>query len=647
MEQNENQYEQLDRTKIAFLIGGLLIILAAIILVIWLFTDRTNASTGEGEAVRITPDRIREISADVSEQVLDTLETEILADRIQKAVSEQLKGEKIYEILSDGDVKISAVGEDELRDIIAVLLADLGISQEGGLTEEQKKYIGLAVEDALREVLAQTGVTQLLTAEEKQRMEDSLRRELSEKMQTYIQSSTGRLTEQDLERLKNSLQVESMIRGEVEKITKQQLEALKAGVIASVKKSIKTPVKGVDYFTDADIKRIQKTVLQAANKELISQVEKLTAKIGEVRSLVDTLTKQIRELKTLDQQKQADIRKLQTSITNINQSIRHINAITEQLTEAVMVSGIHLEKVTGSGSEIQSAPVSAENLTIAQFVDILAGNDQVYTGAIQELNRMIRQLKDENMKQDEAFDKAVKELENSLDDNGKALEDAKAALEESDRQLKNQLDEQTTDFDKKLEEEKKERQEADGKLQEQADAADALTGDPQEAGKIEGDTVFQKIGAIVKILSKDGIGGLFDALQEIGGAQTVEEGMENLHTEVTDARSRVGELEKEKWFSDITLLAQPQQEGGSGYTYQESGSAYVYQIPLLTEEDQIRLEDADTSIVVEFKKPGRLPSNVALSTSGNALLVSFANQPTRNIEIVSIHVYKENRRNEQ
>ncbi|KAI4452449.1 hypothetical protein C823_007033 [Eubacterium plexicaudatum ASF492] len=105
MEQNENQYEQLDRTKIAFLIGGLLIILAAIILVIWLFTDRTNASTGEGEAVRITPDRIREISADVSEQVLDTLETEILADRIQKAVSEQLKGEKIYEILSDGDVK--------------------------------------------------------------------------------------------------------------------------------------------------------------------------------------------------------------------------------------------------------------------------------------------------------------------------------------------------------------------------------------------------------------------------------------------------------------------------------------------------------------------------------------------------------------
>ena len=168
-----------------------------------------------------------------------------------------------------------------------------------------------------------------------------------------------------------------------------------------------------------------------------------------------------------------------------------------------------------------------------------------------------------------------------------------------------------------------------------------MIGDAEDAGKVEGDTIFQKIGSIIKILSKDGISGLFEALQGIGGAETVEEGMENLHSGVTDAQSRVGELEKEKWLSNITLLAQPQQEGASGYMYQESGSAYVYQIPLVTEEDPIRLEDEDTSIVVEFKKPGRLPSNVALSTSGNALLLSFANKPTRNIDIVSIHVYKE------
>lgn len=645
MEQNENQYEEIDRTKIAFLIGGLLIILLAILLVIYLFTDRTNASTGEGEAVRITPERIQQISDDVSERVLNTLEADILAERIQKAVAEQLKGDKIYELLSDedfdGNIKITAVGEEELRDMITALLAELGISGDGGLTPEQKKYIRLAVEEALKDALAQTSVAQQLTAEEKQRMEDRIRQELSETLKMYIQSSSYGMTQQDLERLKNALHVESMIQGSVEKITKQQLETMKKNIIASIKKSIKTPVKGVDYFTDADMKLIQKKVLQAANKELFSQIEKLTAKISEVQSSVNTLTQQVQALKTLDQQKSSDIQKLQTSITNINQSIQHINSVTEQLSNAIMISGNNLEKVTGSGSEIQSSQVSTGNLTIAQFVDILAGNDQIYTRAIQELNRIVKQLKDENIKQDENFDKAVKDLEHSLDDNGKALEDTKAELEKNDQELKNQLDKQQSDFEKDLEEEKKARQEADEKLQKQADDTDALIGDAEDAGKVEGDTIFQKIGSIIKILSKDGISGLFEALQGIGGAETVEEGMENLHSGVTDAQSRVGELEKEKWLSNITLLAQPQQEGASGYMYQESGSAYVYQIPLVTEEDPIRLEDEDTSIVVEFKKPGRLPSNVALSTSGNALLLSFANKPTRNIDIVSIHVYKE------
>lgn len=641
MEQNENQYDEVDRRKAAFLIGGLVIILAAILLVLYLFADRTRASTGDGEAIRITPERIEQISDDVSDRVLDTLSTDLLEERIRKAVSEQLKGEKIYEILSDGNIEVVAVGDEELRDVITVLLEELGISGDGMLTEEQKKYIRHAVDQALQDALAQLSVSQLLTNEERQRLEDRLKQELSETLKVQIRNSSYQLTDQDLEKLKRSLNVESMIQGVVDKITKQQLKALKADIIASVKKSIQTPVKGVDYFTEADIKTIQNRVLKAANKETLSQIEKLTTQITEVKASVSTLTQQVRELKTLDKEKTEDIQKLQTSITNINNSIQHINSVTKELAEAITVSGSNLEKVTGSGSEIQSAQVSAANLTIAEFVDILAGNDQVYTGAIQELNRIVKQLKEENSKQDENFDKAVKDLECSLDDNGKALEDTKAALEKSDQALKDQMDQQSEDLEKKLEEETKAREEADQKLQEQADAADALTGVPKDAGKIEGKTVFEKIGTIVKILSKDGISGLFETLQGIGGAETVEEGMENLHTDLQDARARVSELEKERWLSDITLLAEAQQEGVSGYAYQESGSAYVYQIPLVTQEDQIQLSDDDTAVVVTFKKPGRLPSNVAFSTSGNTLLISFANRPTRNIDIVSIHVYKE------
>lgn len=655
MEQNENQenqYEEIDRRKAAFLIGGILVILAALMLIIFLFTDRTKASTGEGNAIRITPDRIERISDDVSEQVLNKLSTEILADRIQEAVQKELSKDRIYEILSDGDIQVVAVGEEELKDIIAVLLADLGMNGDGMLTEEQKKYIRLAVKEALEDALEQVSVAQPLTEEEKRQLEERLKQELSETLKNQLQNSTYELTGPELEKLKKSLHIESLITGAVEKISKQQLDKLKTNLISELKKSVKTPVKGKDYFTEADIKSIQETVLKAANKELLKQIESLTGKINEVKTSVNTLAKQVKELQTLDKQKSADIKKLQESVSNINKSIQNINVVTKLLTEAVTITGSHLEKATGSGSEVQSSAVPTADMTIAEFVDILAGNDQVYTRAIQELNKIIKQLKDENTKQDENFDKTVKELENSLADNGKDLEEARAELEKSDQALKEeiaksgqefqkQLDDQSSDIGKQLEEERKERESADKKLQEQADAADKLTGDPKEAGPVEGDTIFQKLGAIVRILSKDGLSGLLEALQGIGGAQTVEEGIENLHTDLSDARARVAELEKEKWLSNLTLLAEQQEEGAVGYAYQESGSAYVYQIPLVTDEDQIDLSMDDTSIVVQFKRPDRLPSNVALSTSGNTLLISFTNRPSRNIHITSIHVYKE------
>ncbi|MDE6970935.1 MAG: hypothetical protein K2P69_14435, partial [Eubacterium sp.] len=457
-------------------------------------------------------ERIIQISDEVTDRVLDTLNKDILADRIHKAVEEQLKGETIYEILSDGDVKVTAVGEDELRDVIAILLEESGISGDGILTDDQKEYIRLAVGQALEDALLQISVSQLLTDEERERLENQLKRELTETLKAQIQNSTGQLTGRELEQLKNALNIERLIQGEVDKITKQQMQTLKAQILASIKK----PVKGVDYFTDADIRLIQDRVLKAAKKELFSQLEKLTRQISEVKTSVNTLTSQVKELKALDKEKTADIKKLQTSITTINNSIQHIHTVTEQLAEAITVSGRHLEKVTGSGSEIRAESVSDRNLTIAEFVDILAGNDQIYTGAIRELNKIVKQLKDENIKQDENFERAVSQLEHSLNDNGKALEDAKAALEKSDQELKNQLqksdqelrDQLEKDSDsltQKLEEEKKAREEADEKLRERADAADALTGDPKEAGRIEGDTVFQKIGAIVKILSKDGI----------------------------------------------------------------------------------------------------------------------------------------------
>ena len=667
-EQNDDRDEDAGRrTKTVFAAAAVLVILLALLLAVYFFTDRTDASTGEGEAIRVTPEHMEQISNEVSKRVLDTLGTEVLADMAGEAIAKELAGqltkERIFEIASENGIEVIAAGEEQLRLLLEDILAQMNISADSMLTDEQKAYIRLAVSRCVQETLADMDISGAPGSEQLRLLEEQLKRELSETVKTQIQESSFQLTSQDMERLKQSLNLQSLVNGAADAAVKQKLEKMKQDILADVKKSVKTPVKGKDYFTDADIRVIQDKVLKAANQELLKQIQTLAARIQEIRSSVSTLDKQVAQLKELDKKKTADMEKLQTGITKINTSIQQIYALTKQLSAAITVSGSCLERVTGSGSEIQSERIAASELTIAEFVDILAGNDNVYTGAIQELNKIIRQLKEENTKQDQEFDKSIKELEGSLDDNGRLLEDTRAALEQSDQQLKEQLGQQEKDFDGKLEQERRQReeadareqeqreeaiaqeqeqrQEADGELQSQIDDAKELAGKPEDAGAVEGDTIFQKIGSIIRILSKDGLEGLLEVLQSIGGAQTVEEGMDSLNTGLTDARARVGELEKEKWLSNLTLLAQPQQEGGTGYAYQESGSAYVYQIPLVTEKDQIQLGDDDTSIVVNFKKPGRLPSNVAFSVSGNDLLISFVQRPSRNIDIVSIHVYKE------
>ncbi len=664
MQQNENQHDNEERRKKTLVIIGILVVLAAIIFVIALLADRTDASTDDGEAVLITPDHIEQISDEVSDHVLDTISQDVLADFIRQAITEELTEGTLYELIEDGEIEVAAINKDELRTMILQLLAELEISGDGVLTEDQKKYIRLVIEQVLGDSLSTISVTQLLTDEERKQLEEQLKKELSQMLKNQIENSAFRLTDKELETLKKDPDFQNMISQMVSNITQQQLEQLKADIIAELEKNTNTSSGGSDYLTKDDIKDIQEQVLKKANQETLKQIESLTAKINEVKLSVSTLIKQIKELKVMDKQHSADIKKMQSSITNINTSINHINSVTKQLTDAVDIASAHLEKVTGSGSEIQSSSVSTADMTIAEFVDILAGNDQVYTGAIQELNQIIKQLKEENAKKDDAFDKSLKELEGSLDENGRDLEKTKEELKKSDEEMKKDLQKQTEELKKQLEQESKAREDADKEesraredadkeesraredadkeIQSQIDDTNELIGDKEDSGKVEGDTIFQKIGSIIRILSIDGIEGLFRALQNVGGAQTLEEGVDHLNTDLLDARVRVGELEKEKWYSDITLLAR-HQENVEDYGYQENGAAYVYQIPLVTQEDQIDLSADDTSVVVDFKQPDRLPSNVAFSTNENSLLIIFANRPTRNIHITTIHVYKEKR----
>ncbi len=504
------------------------------------------------------------------------------------------------------------------------MLSEAGISGDGLLSEKQKDYIKLTVDKILKQSLSSISITQLLTDEEKRLLVEELKQELSVMLRQQIPDGTYQLTQQDLAKIRESLNLESLVQSAVSTVTVRQMEKLKSEIISNISKSVKAPVKGKDYFTDAEIRAIQDKVLKKAVEETLGQVENLSSRISEVKLSVSRLTKQVQELKAMDQDHSDDVEQLLERIREINDSIAHINAITKELTGAVAVSGINLEQVSGSGSDIHASGVPAQGLTIAQFVDILAGNDQVYTGAIQDLNQVVKQLKDKDLEQDTAGDRELKQQ-----------------YEQGDQELKTRLEKQNEELKQQLETEQKERKETDANLRSQSDATLELIGEKEQAGKIEGDNIFEKIGSIGRILSSDGIDGLMRVLKDTGGAGTLEEGIEHINTDLTDARVRVGELEKERWYSNLTLLAKDAPEDSKGFVCRESGSSYVYQIPLVTEEDGIDLGMDDTAVVVDFQKPDRLPSDVAFSVNGNDLLITFTSQPSRNIKIVSIHVYKE------
>ena len=665
MPQQEQEYEygEIDSRKVVLAILALLVIVAAVIIVVYLFTDRTNASTGTGTAV-IAPERIKQISDEISDDVLDTIRAEVLADMVAQSVEQELTSEKIYEVISEPGSEVKQLAKKEIRSVVSKMISKHGIgkgtSSGNVFTEKQKAQIKQMIGQAITGALSSIDVNRTLSEEEKRNLTEQIKQQLSAYLQSQIQNSKAQLTEQDLERIKNSLDVEKLVQSAAKSATGQQIDKLTENIVERVKKSIK-PSSDHD-LTQAQAKKLQDKILKKASKKLLNEADKLTKKIKLVKTSVNELTAQIKELKALNEEKTADISTMQADILEINRLITEINSVTEKLTKSITVADKNLEKVTGDRSKLKSEKVSTANMTIAEFVDVLAGNDQVYTGAIQELDQLVDQLKEENKNQDTAFEKSVKELEQSLNKNGDELEQFKAQQEKQgedfeqfrsqqekkDEERNKQAQEQNSqlkDQDAKqeqlLKEEQKERKEADDKLQSQADATDQLIGDKDSAGKIEGDTIFEKIGSIVKILSADGLDGLIQALQNIGGAKTLEEGVTNIHTDLTDARTRVGELEKEKWYSDITLLAEASAENTGAYFYQESGSAYVYQIPLVTDLDKISLDDPDTAVVIDFKKPDKLPSNAAFSTNGNNLLITFTNKPTRNIEIVSIHVYKQ------
>lgn len=658
MQHRQYQYGGIDYRKALFLAAGVLVIIAAIVVAIIMLTDKTNASTGDG-SIFITPQRIEQISDDVGEQVLDTLRKDILTKMVEKSVTEKLTKDRLKEALADDYPKPADADEESLREMIKAILEEYGIFGDDVFTDDQEAYIRLAVEQALQDLLANVSISQLMTDEEKTRLAQELQQKLGETLKSQVQGGSFTFTGEEIEKLKKALDL----------------------------KSIKAPEKGVDYFTQTEIKTIQNQALKDAKQEITRQVGTLSSKIDLVKTSVGELTRQVAELKLLDKEKNADITKLQESVRRVNVSMEKIGSMTKELALAVTVSGNNLEKVTGGGSDIRSVQMSASDMTIAQFVDVLAGNDQVYTGAIQELNKLVKQMKEETDRQDAELEKSLKKLEGSLSENDKETEsiktqlaqsdketehikeqlaqsdqetkdikirleqsdretkDIKTQLKQSDREIRKQIQNQSEEQKKQLDEEKKTRETTDVNMQTQIDDTNRLIGQKEDAGNVEGDTIFQKIGAVIKILSADGIDGLRSVLQNIG-AETVGEGVNNLHTDLTDARARVRELEKEKWYTNITLLAEAASGDGGGYGYQESGYAYVYRIPLVSENDGIDLNADDTSVVVEFKNPGRLPSNAAFSISGSALLITFANKPTRNIEITSIHVFKENKKGE-
>ena len=177
----------------------------------------------------------------------------------------------------------------------------------------------------------------------------------------------------------------------------------------------KTPVKGVDYFTNAEIKSIETNAATKAGNAVASKIAAVNNSITKNKSAITELEDQVEALAlsveniedgttktdgSSTSASSADLAYVYGQIDDINTNIRNITTNAASLQNTVRVKKNSFKSFTSGGT----TTVDTSAMTMADYVDLLAGNSDSFVSTLGDYDEQITTIEEEIGDLDEVRD---------------------------------------------------------------------------------------------------------------------------------------------------------------------------------------------------------------------------------------------------
>lgn len=383
--------------------------LAVMLALVLIGTFTIGRTTGQKSVLADT--FIDNVSAKTIAEVEDEIAAGISQDVIRDAVVTQFSTETVKEMIKESlgdsitESQVDAITETVISEVCAAV-ADS--APQEFLTSGQKSEVKKMISETVTENLGSTDVGDISDADieaVKEQVYSSLKGTVASMVQENISNYSYTLSDADVEKITNTINVEEVVKKVVEEeavVSEADFSKLQKDITASIKESVKTPVAGVDYLTAKEVTAIEDAAATKASQTVSTELTGVKTNLNTVQTSVSSMNSQMSTLSARvaslessggSSASNQDVQNLQNAVATINQNITDINAAAEALAGKVDITNGFLRRITASNGSIDEAEVvDTSGMSIAEFVNILAGNEIEYTTAINQLYGYVTQL---------------------------------------------------------------------------------------------------------------------------------------------------------------------------------------------------------------------------------------------------------------
>ena len=419
------------------LIGGCITLsLAVVILVTFIIGQNTGQKAVLAEAFvdKVSDQVTDQMDDDVTGQIAEKVLSEKIGDYVSTAMVERAVSENIKDSLPEVTKKelvkqVTKQVTQNVKQTVEKAVAAEGSYSMDSLSEGQRSEVKGMIKSAVKGAVGNTDVSKISNddvAAIQNTVEKNIQSSLQNTITKYIKGNDVTLSPQTIEQITKQLNVTKTVKDVLKNtdtvVKEKELTKIQNDIIKQVEKNVKTPVKGTDYFTSAEISEIESSSAKKAAESVASDIKGVKDSVNSVNSNINSMQSQITSLSSQikDSQKESSsnldnkMATVQQSVTNINEQIKQINQNADDLGGKINVKNAFLRRITAKKGSIDKAEVvDTSDMTIAQFVGVLSGNEKEYTKAINQLSY------------------AVTQIENIIGENFKSLSDECASLSQT------------------------------------------------------------------------------------------------------------------------------------------------------------------------------------------------------------------------